>query len=177
MNAEDTSAQPAVRLAEPYALRSVRCLELLTFDGWRLKLYGIAYRGERPVQALVDAAVAAAQGRLPCPAVTDDRYGMGFVGVHDGRGANFVFVDWWANEDELHQHAWLPSREPARLRATGPDDFIAYVGPRGNRARARRRDPPCAGPGRRARTSTPTWATGSTATSDPSQFGCCATRV
>ena len=57
-------------LAEPYATRSVRCLDLLTFDGWRLKLYGIAYRGERPVQALVDAAVAAAQERLPRPAVT-----------------------------------------------------------------------------------------------------------
>jgi hypothetical protein len=82
-------------LAEPYATRSVRCLDLLTIEGWRLKLYGIAYRGERPVQALVDAAVAAAQERLPRPAVTDDGYGMGFVGVHDGRGANFVFVDWW----------------------------------------------------------------------------------
>jgi hypothetical protein len=31
-----------MRLAEPYAVRSVRCLELLTIEGWRLKLYGIA---------------------------------------------------------------------------------------------------------------------------------------
>jgi hypothetical protein len=95
-------------------------------DGWRLKLYGIAYRSDRPVQALVDAAVAAAQERLPRPAVSDDRYGVGFVGAHDGRGANFVFVDWWANEDELHHHAWLSSKEePGRLRAIGPDDFTA----------------------------------------------------
>lgn len=54
-------------LVEPYSTRSVRCLNLLTFDGWRLKLYGIAYRRERPVQALVDAAVTAAQEPLPRP--------------------------------------------------------------------------------------------------------------
>jgi hypothetical protein len=70
--------------------------------------------------------VAIAQERLPCPAVTDDRYGVGFVGAHDGRGANFVFVDWWAAEDELHHHTWLSSKEePGTLRATGPDDFTA----------------------------------------------------
>ena len=115
-----------ISLAEPYATRSVRCLDLLTLNGWHLKLYGITYRGERPVEALVDAAVAAAQERLPRPAVTNDRYGVGFVGAHDGRSANFVFVDWWAHEDELHHHAWLSSKkEPGRLRATSPDDFTA----------------------------------------------------
>jgi hypothetical protein len=115
-----------ISLAEPYAARSVRCLELLMFDRWRLKLYGIAYRGERPVHALVEAAVAAVQEWLPRPAVSDDRYGVGFIGAHDGRGANFVFVDWWANEDELHHHTWLSTKqEPGRLRATGPDDFTA----------------------------------------------------
>jgi hypothetical protein len=38
----------AVRLAEPNATRRIRCMDILDFDGWRLKLYGIAYRGERP---------------------------------------------------------------------------------------------------------------------------------
>ena len=99
-----------ISLAEPYATRSIRCLDLLEFNGWRLKLYGIAYRSDRAAQVLVDAAVATAQAWLPDPAVSDDRYGVGFVGAHDGRGANFVFVDWWANEDELHHHAWLSSR-------------------------------------------------------------------
>lgn len=117
---------PAISLAEPYGPRWVRCLDSLTFDGWRVKLYGIAYRGDRPVQALVDAAVAAAQESLPRPAATNHRYGVGFVGAHDGRGANFVFVDWWANEDELHHRAWLSSKEePGTLRATGPNDFTA----------------------------------------------------
>jgi hypothetical protein len=116
----------AIRLAEPYAPRSIRCLDLLSFDGWRVKLYGITYRGDRPVQSLVDAAAAVAQEQLPRPPVTDHRYGVGFVGAHDGRGANFVFVDWWENEDELHHHTWLSSKqEPGRLRATVPADFTA----------------------------------------------------
>lgn len=115
-----------MNLAEPYAPRSIRFLGLIAVDGWRLKLYGIAYRAERPVQTLVDAALAAAHDHVPRPAITGDRYGVGFVGVHDGRGANFVFVDWWANEDELHHLTWLSSKhDPGRLRATGPDDFTA----------------------------------------------------
>lgn len=121
-----TPDRDTVRLAEPYATRSVRFLDLLAFDGWRLKLYGIAYRAERPEQALVDAAVAAARRALPRPAVSDDRYGVGFVGAHDGRGGNFVFVDWWAEEDELHHHTWRSRNEqPGSLRPTGPDDLAA----------------------------------------------------
>ena len=84
------------------------------------------YRGERPVAALVHAAMTMAREQLPRPAITHDRYGVGFLGAHDGRGANFVFLDWWANEDELHHRRWLSSKEaPGRLRQTGPDDFTA----------------------------------------------------
>jgi hypothetical protein len=107
----------AIRLSEPYAARPIRCLDILGFDGWRVKLYGIAYQGERPVRALVDAARAAAETRMPRPAVSEDRYGVGFVCAHDGRGGNFVFVDWWAGENELHHHTWRSTKEaPHELR-------------------------------------------------------------
>jgi hypothetical protein len=116
----------AIQLAEPYAARPIRCVDILSFDGWRLKLYGIAYRRERPLDALVEAAVAVAQERVPRPAVAGDRCGVGFVGAHDGRGGNFVFVDWWENEDELHHHTWRATKDaPDELRPTGPDDFAA----------------------------------------------------
>jgi hypothetical protein len=118
---------PAIHLSEPYTLRSVRFLDLITFDDWRLKLYGIAYQAERPEQAVVEAAIAAAQERLPRPAITDDRYGVGFLAAHQGRrGATFTFVDWWAGENDLYQHAWHGSADaPGRLRPSGPDDFMA----------------------------------------------------
>jgi hypothetical protein len=115
-----------IQLAEPYAPRPIRCVDILDVDGWRMKLYGIAYRAERPAQALVDAAAALAQEFVPRPAVAADRYGVGFVCAHDGRGGNFVFVDWWAGENELHHNTWRSTKEePEALRPTAPDDFTA----------------------------------------------------
>jgi hypothetical protein len=44
--------------------------------------------------------------RLPQRAITPSRYGAGFLRIHVGCGANFVFVDWWAEEKELHHHVF-----------------------------------------------------------------------
>jgi hypothetical protein len=115
-----------VQLAEPYRARPVRFLDLAELDGWRIKVYGIAYEGERPRAAFVEAALDIARRSLPAPASTDDRYGVGFLGVHQGRGSNFVFLDWWAHENELHHHVWFSSqREPTDLREEQPQDPIA----------------------------------------------------
>jgi hypothetical protein len=117
-----------MRLQEPYQTRPLRFLELWTPGDWRLKLYGIAYRGETPRPALVEAARRVARDVLPQPAITDDRYGVGFVGVHDGRGANFVFVDWWAAENELHHHVFIsPGDRPDALAPQTASDPIACV--------------------------------------------------
>jgi hypothetical protein len=115
-----------MRLLEPYRPRAIRCLDVVELDGWRIKVYGIAYEGERPAAALVEAALDVARGALPAPAVTDDRYGVGFLGAHQGRGSNFVFLDWWALENELHHRVWFSSlEEPGALRAQETDDPIA----------------------------------------------------
>jgi hypothetical protein len=115
-----------VRLVEPYRPRAIRCLEVAAIDGWRVKVYGLAYVGERPAATLVDATLEAARATLPSPPVTDERYGVGFLGAHQGRGSNFAFVDWWALENELHHHVWFSSlEEPGALRAREADDPIA----------------------------------------------------
>lgn len=93
---------PAFRLSEPHGRRPVRDLGLFEHAGWRLKVVGIRYGGERPDAALVERAKEIARKVLPQPAVTPTRYGVGFLGVHQGRGADFVFVDWWQDENELH---------------------------------------------------------------------------
>jgi hypothetical protein len=105
-----------IRLREPYRPRPVRCLEVWEHGGWRLKVYGIAYGRPAPRPALVGAAKEIAARVLPRPAVTEGRYGAGFLGVHDGRGAAFVFVCWWSDENELHHvvHAG-PADDPRRL--------------------------------------------------------------
>jgi hypothetical protein len=114
-----------IELTERYATRPVRFLQISERDDWRLKVYGIAYGRERPDATLVDAAVAAGHGQLPTPAATADRYGVGFLGVHQGRAVNFVFVDWWAQENELHHHVWFSEQsQPTALRAWRPEDPI-----------------------------------------------------
>ncbi len=113
---------------QTYRPRPIRPLGIWEVDGWRLKLYGIAYDREQPRHELVDAARAVAQARLPHPATSDGRYGVGFVGAHDGRDGCVAFIDWWANEDELHHHLYVaPPDRPGALVAAGPTDFTACV--------------------------------------------------
>ena len=76
---------------EPYVPRSFRFVELLTIGEWRMKLYGIAWRGELPRKELLDAAKRVAADVLSKE--TANNYKVGFVGAHDGRCASFVFVD------------------------------------------------------------------------------------
>jgi prepilin-type processing-associated H-X9-DG protein len=112
-----------IELREPYRPRAVRFLEEWRDAGWRLKVYGIAYIGERPRAELIETAKRIARERLPQPAVTESRYGVGFLGVHDGRTANFVFVDWWADENELHHHVYSSASDEL--------ENLSYVTPTG----------------------------------------------
>ena len=117
---------PGLVLAEGYDPRPVSDLGTFEHGGWTMKLIGIAYHGPRPRDALVQAATMAAAHILPQPAVTDQRYGTGFIGIHDGRGACFCFVDWWEAENELHHHTLLaPSEQPAALEEVTGTGFIA----------------------------------------------------
>jgi hypothetical protein len=54
--------------------------------------------------------------------------GHGFLGVHDGRGGNFVFVDLWEEENELHHHVvFSTAADPGPLRRATSADPIACV--------------------------------------------------
>jgi hypothetical protein len=119
----EAQREQLIELREPYRPRPIRFLEEWRDAGWRLKVYGIAYKGERPRAQLVETAKRIARERVPQPAVTETRYGIGFVGVHDGRNANFIFVDWWADENELHHHVYTS--------ATDELENLNYVTPTG----------------------------------------------
>ena len=96
--------------------------------GWRLKVYGIAYQGEEPDRELVEAALGAAESVLPRPALNDARYGLGFLGIHDGRDSNFVFVSWWENENELQHRVFYSATErPQQLRPATLEEPIACI--------------------------------------------------
>jgi hypothetical protein len=117
----------AIGLRQSYEQRSVRHLETWAHDGWLLKVYGLAYRGEAPPSHVVDAAKRAAAWTLPMPPQTPDRYGLGFLVVHEGQDARWLLVDWWGFESVLHHRLfWAPLEgEPEFKRA--PDPVTACV--------------------------------------------------
>jgi hypothetical protein len=117
-----------LKLQEPYQTRPIRFLELWQESGWRLKVYGIAYRRSQPRPELIDAAKRVTRLHLSGATMTRQHYGVGFLGVHDGRGANFVFLDFWADENELHHHVYVsPADQPDRLECVTPTGLAACV--------------------------------------------------
>jgi hypothetical protein len=111
---------------EAYEARSLRFIELLRIDDWRLKLYGIAWRRELPRPKLLEAAkrIAAEQLRDAAPS----NYKVGFVGAHDGRTACVVFVDYWGNENELFHRVFLSrSGDPNALISAKSSDSSVCV--------------------------------------------------
>lgn len=113
-----------IQLQEPYSPRPIRFLELWEEAGWRIKVYGIGYQRDLPRPELVEAAKGVARQRLSDLSGTEGHYGVGFLGVHDGRGVNFVFLDWWANENELHHHVFVsPKDEPGAFQYVTPYRF------------------------------------------------------
>jgi len=97
-----TAAARTVELRQSYVKRPVRYLETWRHDGWLIKVYGIAYEGEAPPAETVAAAKKTAALALPSPAETSDRYGVGFLVVHEGQDSRWLLVDWWGFESVLH---------------------------------------------------------------------------
>jgi prepilin-type processing-associated H-X9-DG protein len=112
----------------PYRERPIRFLELWNEGPWRFKVYGIAYDRPLPRAELLAAAKKIARERLAQIQRSSPHYSVGFLGVHDGRTANFVFVDWWADENELHHHVYIsPADQPEQLVYATPTGLVACV--------------------------------------------------
>ena len=127
MHSGPSTARAVPVLREPYRPRPVHFLDLWEPDGWTLKAYGISFAHQTPGAALVGAAKQRALECLPASG-ENGNYGIGFAGVHEGRDFNFVFVGWWANENELHLKRFLsPADEPANLREATADDCFGCV--------------------------------------------------
>jgi hypothetical protein len=111
---------------ESYSPRSFRFIELLKIGDWRMKLYGIACHNELPRSELIAAAKEIAQKQLATE--KGNNYGVGFIGVHEGRGAAFVFVDFWGNENELFHRVFLSrGNDPEKLAPAEPSDSSVCV--------------------------------------------------
>ena len=111
-----------IHLRESYDRRPLRFLDLWTTGEWRLKVIGIAYGRETPEPELVTGAKRVASQYLRENRTRHASYGVGFLGVHDGRGENQVFLDRWINENELMHVYWAsPKDDPGRLVVPSAD--------------------------------------------------------
>ena len=115
-----------MQLSEPYRKREVQFLDLWKIEEWTLKAYSIVYGDQSLDHRLLDAGRLIAQKRLSESANQTNHYGVGFVGVHQGKTGNFLFVDWWADENELHHHVYVsPSDEPESFVYMTPTGLTA----------------------------------------------------
>jgi copper chaperone CopZ len=115
-----------IELSEPYIARPVAAHGTWRHGDWRLKKYTIAYRRDAARPELIEAAEAVAADILPTPAITPTRYGVGFLGIHDGRGAGLVFVDWWEGENDLLHYVFLsPDEDRGTLRPATSNQLTA----------------------------------------------------
>jgi len=122
------AAVMTVLLTEAYKRRSVTTRGVQQVGDWRLKVYGISYGAHEPGTELVKAALAVAETNLPRPAQASTRYGVGFLGIHEGRSCNFVFLDWWEDETDLRHNVFLSTLdEPTQLRPSSADEPAACV--------------------------------------------------
>lgn len=113
---------------DPYRTRSIRFTGLREVGPWRMKVYHIVYEDSDVSPELAAAALEAAENILVDLEITDRTYGVGFIGIHQGKNANFVFVDWWADENELHHRLFLSDAErPDELRPQTPGGAVACV--------------------------------------------------
>jgi hypothetical protein len=110
-----------IQLDHPYVRRPVRFLELWEWQGWRIKVYGIAARAPYPSEELVEVAREIAKERLPQPAISDRHYGVGYLVVHEGADGDYVLVDWWSDQDILQHHLYgAPKGHAGKLQYHWP---------------------------------------------------------
>lgn len=115
-----------MRLSEPCDTRPIRSVGLWEARGWRIKAHTIAYRGRAIAPSRLAEARDALLPRLP--PVSDSVPGVGYAALHEGRGFDVAFVDWWANENELF-HVLLVARQAPGAPFAPPEDpaFSACV--------------------------------------------------
>ena len=115
-----------IQLTAKYQTRPIRFLELANHNEWRIKVYGIRFQGDEtktcPNKKLVALAMEAVLCKLPKPAMTDHRYGVGFLIIHQGQQRNWLLLDWWFDQEILKQKLFSsPLENPGEITPAEPE--------------------------------------------------------
>ncbi|MEM7344020.1 MAG: isochorismatase [Chloroflexota bacterium] len=114
------------QLNAPYKTRPIRFLEVANYNGWRIKVYGIRFQENgdetQPEPEIVTLAKEAMLKELPLPALTEDRYGIGFLVIHQGQDRNWLLLDWWFDREIIKQKLFSsPLDVPQQITPAEPD--------------------------------------------------------
>ena len=117
-----------IPLVAPYSARRIRHLELWEPPGWCLKVYGIAHQTQPlPDANLLEAVKATVSIALPS-VLPENSYGLGFVIVHVCQEATFLLVDYWMDENIIHQDLqWSQPSTPIRFRDLSSSGIMACI--------------------------------------------------
>jgi hypothetical protein len=117
-----------MKTIEPYTKRPVRFIKQAEFEGWRIKIYGISAVSKSIPAELVTHAIDKVIPHLPQPANTEDRYGAGFLVIHQGTLRNWFLLDWWEYEDILfHKLFSSPLTDPVSITPEQESSAVACV--------------------------------------------------
>jgi hypothetical protein len=113
---------------DPYFSRPIEFIDLVNSEGWRIKVYGISADSLPLPKEIVSAGTQFAVSQLPQPAITEHRYGVGFLIIHHGTMRNWILLDWWENEDIIHHKLFSsPLDNPGSISIEPDKSLIACV--------------------------------------------------
>lgn len=107
-----------------YAHRPTRFRGVREFGAWRFKEYEITLPGVECREGDFADGRRAALAELPSTAVATGRPGVGFLILHAGRGAAYVVLAWWDNENELPMRILVRSDRERIWRPAGSHESV-----------------------------------------------------
>ena len=113
---------------ESYVKRPVTFIRQLNAGDWRLKIYGLSAVSNHVSDELIETAVHNIPAYLPSPAISEHRYGVGFLIIHRGTLRNWFLLDWWEYGDILfHKLFSSPLEEPESISPEREMPAVACV--------------------------------------------------
>jgi hypothetical protein len=113
---------------DPYIMRPTKFIDQIDSEGWRIKVYGISAKSLPLPKEVVSEGMKIALSHLPQPALSEQRYGVGFLIIHHGTMRNWYLLDWWEKEDIIHHKLFSsPLEKPSSISAEPDKSLIACV--------------------------------------------------
>ena len=111
-----------------YIARPIEFIDRVNSEGWRIKVYGMSAKSLPLPEGMVSQVLKKVLSHLPQPAVTKQRYGVGFLIIHQGTMRNWILLDWWEKEDIIHHKLFSsPLNRPSAVTAVADKSLIACV--------------------------------------------------